>query len=73
MSEQPATTPVLDVETLSKTYPGQRALIDASLQVMPGEVHALIGGGETVQMLYRIGHAGPVGPTPRRGLETHLV
>lgn len=37
------------------------------------EVHALIGGGETVQMLYRIGHAGPVGPTPRRGLETHLV
>lgn len=43
MSERDANTPVLDVETLSKTYPGQRALIDASLQVIPGEVHALIG------------------------------
>ena len=35
--------PVLDVVTLTKTYPGQVALSDASLRVLPGEVHALVG------------------------------
>ena len=35
--------PVLDVVTLSKTYPGQVALADASLRVLPGEIHALVG------------------------------
>jgi ribose transport system ATP-binding protein len=34
---------VLDVRDLSKTYPGQVALNHASLQVRPGEVHALVG------------------------------
>ena len=36
-------------------------------------VHDLIGGGERVQMLYRIGYARDVAPTPRRGLNAHLV
>ena len=35
--------PVLRIDSLSKTYPGQVALDRASLQVMPGEVHALVG------------------------------
>ena len=37
------------------------------------EAHQLIGGGERLQMLYRIGHAEEIGPTPRRGLAAHLV
>ena len=37
------------------------------------EVHALIGRGERLQMLYRIGYADPVIPTPRRGLNAHLA
>jgi len=36
-------TPILAVHSLSKTYPGQRALVDATLAVQRGEVHALIG------------------------------
>ena len=37
------------------------------------EAHELIGDGLTVQMLYRIGYAESIGPTPRRGLQAHLV
>src|SRR5919201_1448004 len=33
----------LRITRLSKTFPGTRALIDASLDIRPGEVHALIG------------------------------
>src|SRR3954470_14060505 len=33
----------LRISNLSKTFPGTRALIDASLEIAPGEVHALIG------------------------------
>jgi len=39
----PGPFPVLDVVSLSKTYPGQVALADAELRLMPGEVHALVG------------------------------
>jgi ribose transport system ATP-binding protein len=35
--------PVLDIGSLSKTYPGQVALAEATLRVAPGEVHALVG------------------------------
>ena len=35
--------PLLRITTISKTYPGQRALDDAALEVRPGEVHALVG------------------------------
>jgi ABC-type sugar transport system ATPase subunit len=39
----PTTQPALRILNLSKTFPGTRALIDASLEIAPGEVHALIG------------------------------
>ena len=39
----PTGEPALRITGLSKTFPGTRALIDASLDVAPGEVHALIG------------------------------
>ena len=34
---------VLSISHLSKTFPGQRALIDFHLEVKPGEIHALVG------------------------------
>ena len=37
------------------------------------EVHGLIGGGNTLQMLVRTGYAPPVGPAPRRGLDAHMM
>lgn len=37
------------------------------------EVHGLIGGGNTLQMLVRTGYAPPVGPAPRRGLDAHML
>jgi len=37
------------------------------------EAHELMGDGLTVQMLYRIGYAENIGPTPRRGLQAHLI
>ena len=35
--------PALRVRRLSKTFPGTRALIDASIEIRQGEVHALVG------------------------------
>lgn len=35
--------PVLQVESLSKSYPGQLALDNAQLTVFPGQIHALLG------------------------------
>ncbi len=37
------------------------------------EVHDLIGGGQTLQMLVRAGYAKPVIHAPRRGLSAHLM
>jgi ABC-type sugar transport system ATPase subunit len=34
---------VLRIQHLSKTFPGTRALIDASLDIREGEIHALVG------------------------------
>jgi ribose transport system ATP-binding protein len=36
-------TPALEVRGLSKTFPGQRALIDVDLELQPGEIRALVG------------------------------
>jgi len=37
------------------------------------EVHTLIGEGKRVQMLVRAGYADPVIPSPRRGLDAHII
>ncbi len=37
------------------------------------EVHDLLAGGRRIQMLYRIGYGPQVTPTPRRGLDAHIV
>ena len=36
-------TPILRVADVSKTYPGVRALQHVDLEVLPGEIHAVIG------------------------------
>jgi ABC-type sugar transport system ATPase subunit len=38
-----STPPVLSIHGLSKTFPGTRALDDVSIDIAPGEVHALMG------------------------------
>jgi ribose transport system ATP-binding protein len=38
-----SSTPALEVRGLSKTFPGQRALIDVDLELQPGEIRALVG------------------------------
>jgi ABC-type sugar transport system ATPase subunit len=38
-----ADVPVLHLEHVSKTFPGTKALIDVDLEVLPGEIHALVG------------------------------
>jgi len=37
------------------------------------DVHELIGDGQRLQMLVRVGYAKPVVPAPRRGLEAHML
>src|SRR5215211_2977988 len=39
----PAAEPVLRLEHLSTTFGGTRALRDVSLEIAPGEIHALVG------------------------------
>src|SRR6478736_6294275 len=36
-------TPALQIRGLSKTFTGQRALIDLDLELQPGEIRALVG------------------------------
>lgn len=37
------TTPLVELRAITKTFPGVRALSDVSLEVMPGEIHGLVG------------------------------
>ena len=41
--DRPDGVSVLRLQHLSKTFPGTRALIDASLDIREGEIHALVG------------------------------
>jgi ABC-type sugar transport system ATPase subunit len=43
MSTSIAGTPLLRMEGIGKTFPGVRALSDVTFEVLPGEVHALMG------------------------------
>jgi hypothetical protein len=45
----------------------------AEMKDLYREVHDLLGEGRRIQMLLRIGYGPQIGPTPRRGLEAHLV
>ena len=36
-------TPIVAIRHLNKSFPGVRALIDAQFDLVPGEVHALMG------------------------------
>ncbi|MFN7054360.1 Acg family FMN-binding oxidoreductase [Hyphomonas sp.] len=50
-------------------HPWSQALQEyAEMEALYEEVHALIGGGQRLQMLVRAGYASPVVPAPRRGL-----
>ena len=37
------TEPIIDLRSISKSFPGVQALVDVNFGVMPGEVHALVG------------------------------
>lgn len=57
--------------------PLSQALQEYPEQAKPyAAIHGLLGAsaaGETVQMWSRLGHAPPVQPAPRRGVQAHLV
>lgn len=55
-------------------HPWSQALQEyAEVADLYKEVHERIGEDGRIQMLFRIGYARPIIPTPRRGLEAHLV
>src|SRR5438270_4814453 len=43
MTEAPLTTPLLQMRSISKRFPGVLALDDVNLEVRAGEIHALVG------------------------------
>jgi ribose transport system ATP-binding protein len=72
----PATAPILAVEGLTKAFGGTRALIDVSLDVRPGEVHALVGqngsGKSTLIKILSGYHVADAGAVAIRGSPMRL-
>lgn len=67
--------PALRVTHLSKTFPGTRALHDVTLEVRPGQVHALLGGNGSgkstlIKVLAGLYHGDPGGEI---AVGTHVV
>lgn len=55
-------------------HPWSQALQEYTEMAAPfDEVHELIGGGQRLQMLVRVGYAKPVLPAPRRGIESLMM
>ena len=38
-----AMQPILEMQNITKTFPGVKALTDVNLSVLPGEIHAVVG------------------------------
>lgn len=74
LSGAPSALPILSVAHLSKTFGGARALHDVSFDVMPGQVHGLLGkngsGKSTLVKILAGFHAPDAGGTLRFNGET---
>ena len=72
----PGLEPVLKVTGVSKAFPGVQALSDVQLEVLPGEIHALIGengAGKSTLMKVLFGvHQPDSGTIEFRGQPVHI-
>ncbi len=69
-------SPVLEMQSISKTYPGVTALSAVDFSVMPGEVHALVGengaGKSTLMKILAGADAKDAGRIVIDGAEVHI-
>lgn len=72
----PSDTPVLEMRAMVKTYPGVRALDGVDFQVMPGEVHALVGengaGKSTLMKILAGADSRDSGQVTVNGADVHI-